>query len=63
MYLNKAIVIGNLTRDPEVKSLPSGIQYVGTQGGVVDVKGHRTEVYLIKKRLMRHVHGIEIEEV
>ena len=26
MYLNKAIVIGNLTRDPEVKSLPSGIQ-------------------------------------
>ncbi len=26
MYLNKAIVIGNLTRDPEQKSLPSGIQ-------------------------------------
>lgn len=26
MYLNKAIIIGNLTRDPEVKSLPSGIQ-------------------------------------
>jgi single-strand DNA-binding protein len=26
MYLNKAIVIGNLTRDPEMKSLPSGIQ-------------------------------------
>ncbi len=26
MYLNKAIVIGNLTRDPELKSLPSGIQ-------------------------------------
>lgn len=25
MYLNKAIVIGNLTRDPELKSLPSGI--------------------------------------
>ncbi len=25
MYLNKAIVIGNLTRDPEQKSLPSGI--------------------------------------
>jgi single-stranded DNA-binding protein len=25
MYLNKAILIGNLTRDPEVKSLPSGI--------------------------------------
>jgi single-strand DNA-binding protein len=26
MYLNKALVIGNLTRDPEVRSLPSGIQ-------------------------------------
>lgn len=24
MYLNKAIVYGNLTRDPELKSLPSG---------------------------------------
>jgi single-strand DNA-binding protein len=26
MYLNKAIIIGNLTRDPELKSLPSGIK-------------------------------------
>ncbi len=26
MYLNKAIVIGNLTRDPELKSLPSSIK-------------------------------------
>jgi single-strand DNA-binding protein len=26
MYLNKAMLIGNLTRDPELKSLPSGIQ-------------------------------------
>ena len=25
MYINKALVYGNLTRDPEVKSLPSGI--------------------------------------
>src|SRR5258708_5483073 len=24
MYLNKAIVIGNLTRDPEIKSIPNG---------------------------------------
>jgi len=24
MYLNKAIVIGNLTRDPELRSLPNG---------------------------------------
>jgi len=26
MYLNKAIVIGNITRDPEIKALPSGIK-------------------------------------
>ncbi|MFA6094492.1 MAG: single-stranded DNA-binding protein [Candidatus Paceibacterota bacterium] len=26
MYLNKAIIIGNLVRDPELKSLPSGIK-------------------------------------
>ncbi len=26
MYLNRAILIGNLTRDPELRSLPSGIQ-------------------------------------
>ncbi|MFA6458787.1 MAG: single-stranded DNA-binding protein [Candidatus Paceibacterota bacterium] len=26
MYLNKAMIIGNLTRDPELKALPSGIK-------------------------------------
>lgn len=26
MYLNRAILIGNLTRDPEMKALPSGMQ-------------------------------------
>ena len=26
MYINKAMVFGNLTRDPELKSLPSGMQ-------------------------------------
>ncbi|MFT6361389.1 MAG: single-strand DNA-binding protein [Candidatus Paceibacteria bacterium] len=26
MYLNKATIIGNLTRDPELKTLPSGIK-------------------------------------
>lgn len=26
MYLNKAVIIGNLTRDPEIKALPSGIK-------------------------------------
>ena len=28
MYLNKAIIYGNLTRDPELKSLPSGATVV-----------------------------------
>ena len=31
MYFNRAIIIGNLTRDPELKSLPSGVQ-VATMG-------------------------------
>jgi single-strand DNA-binding protein len=26
MFLNKAIIIGNLTRDPELRALPSGIK-------------------------------------
>ncbi len=26
MFLNKAILIGNLTRDPEIKALPTGIK-------------------------------------
>ncbi len=26
MYLNRAIIIGNLTRDPELRALPSGMQ-------------------------------------
>lgn len=26
MYLNRATIIGNLTRDPELKSLPSGVK-------------------------------------
>ena len=26
MYLNKAFIIGNLTRDPELKALPSGVK-------------------------------------
>ncbi|MCX6702086.1 MAG: single-stranded DNA-binding protein [Candidatus Zambryskibacteria bacterium] len=26
MYLNKAIIIGNLTRDPEIRAIPSGVK-------------------------------------
>jgi single-strand DNA-binding protein len=28
MYYNRAIIVGNLTRDPELRSLPSGVQVV-----------------------------------
>ncbi|KKT85474.1 MAG: Single-stranded DNA-binding protein, partial [Parcubacteria group bacterium GW2011_GWD1_44_9] len=31
MYFNRAIIIGNLTRDPELRSLTSGVQ-VATMG-------------------------------
>ena len=30
---------------------------------IVDVKGTKTQVYKLKKRLMKAIHGIEIEEV
>lgn len=30
---------------------------------VVDTKGMRTDAYIIKRKLMLHVHGIRIEEV
>jgi hypothetical protein len=30
---------------------------------VMDAKGYRTEVYKIKKKLMKFVHNIEVEEV
>jgi len=29
MYLNKVIIIGNLTRDPELRAIPSGTQVTG----------------------------------
>ena len=37
----------------------------GMAGGLVveDVKGMRTEVYRLKKKLLFHVHGIEIREI
>jgi len=47
MYLNKAIVIGNLTRDPELKSLPSGSKVasfaVATNRVWKDKSGQRKE--------------------
>lgn len=47
MYLNKAIIIGNLTRDPELKSLPSGMAVttfgVATNRVWKDKDGNRRE--------------------
>lgn len=47
MYLNKAMVYGNLTRDPEMKSLPSGMQVcsfsLATNRVYKDREGNRQE--------------------
>lgn len=40
--------------------------FVFTQNGrdvVLDVKGYKTQVFIIKRKLMKLVHGITIEEV
>ena len=47
MYLNRAIVIGNLTRDPEIRALPSGMQVtsfgVATNSTWKDKDGNKKE--------------------
>jgi single-strand DNA-binding protein len=47
MYLNKVFVIGNLTRDPELKALPSGIKVcsfsVATNRVWKDKEGNKQE--------------------
>ena len=47
MYLNKVIIIGNLTRDPELKALPSGVQVtnigVATNRTWKDKEGNKQE--------------------
>lgn len=47
MYLNKALIIGNLTRDPELRSLPSGVQVssfsVATNRVYKDKEGNKKE--------------------
>ncbi|MEX2515256.1 MAG: single-stranded DNA-binding protein [Candidatus Paceibacterota bacterium] len=47
MYLNKALVIGNLTRDPELKSLPSGTAVcnfsLATNRNYTDSDGNKKE--------------------
>jgi single-strand DNA-binding protein len=47
MYLNKAFIIGNLTRDPELKALPSGSKVcsfaIATNRFFKDKEGKRQE--------------------
>jgi single-strand DNA-binding protein len=47
MYLNKAMIYGNLTRDPEMKALPSGMQVcsmsLATNRTFTDRDGKRQE--------------------
>ena len=47
MYLNKVFIIGNLTRDPELKALPSGIKVcsfaVATNRTYKDKDGNRQD--------------------
>lgn len=47
MYLNKALIIGNLTRDPELKALPSGSKVcsfgVATNRAYKDKDGNKQE--------------------
>lgn len=47
MYLNKAFIIGNLTRDPELKALPSGIKVcsfaLATNRSFKDKDGNRQD--------------------
>jgi len=46
-YLNKAIIMGNLTRDPEVKALPSGMHVtnfsLATNRSYKDKEGNKQE--------------------
>lgn len=47
MFINKAIIVGNLTRDPELKALPSGIKVcsfsVATNRTFKDKEGQKKE--------------------
>jgi single-strand DNA-binding protein len=47
MYLNKVVLIGNLTRDPELKALPSGVNVanfgVATNRNYKDKDGNKKE--------------------
>lgn len=48
MYLNKALIVGNLTRDPELKALPSGAKVtsfsLATNRVWIDQSGQKKEM-------------------
>lgn len=48
----------------DVTSYRCDFRYIEGEGRLVieDVKGHRTELYKIKKRLMKAIYGIDIRE-
>lgn len=55
-----------IAKDGTERAITYRADFVFTENGkqvVLDVKGHRTEVYKIKRRLMKALLGIEIEEV
>ena len=55
-----------VVNDVKVCRYMADFAYTDLESGrsvVEDVKGHRTEVYRLKKKLMVACHGIEVEEV
>lgn len=58
------VLVPKVGRDRAVHYI-ADFRYQDKEGNtvIVDVKGMATPVYRIKKRLMKHVHDIEIREV
>lgn len=53
-------------KDAENRAICYVADFVFIESGkevVMDAKGHKTQLYTLKKRLMKFLHGIEIEEV
>lgn len=39
------------------------VEHTDGERTVIDVKGFKTPLYVIKRKLMRHVHGVAIKEI
>lgn len=50
-------------RQRGVKFIADFTYWQGTRQVCEDVKGFRTKDYILKRKLMWHVHGIEVREV